>query len=139
MKKLEQIYETVASDNIEIAEVPAESYTAYSRENEWAKMIAINPIKLSDNKEKLIALYHEYIHLKYGLMYDENTDKALIDKLEYKANKRMYNDIIPKKDIIELYQKGYDVSEIADELEVPLEQVMVAQFLYENIEGYADE
>ena len=139
MKKLEQICDEVVSNNIEIAEIPAENYTAYSRENEWAKMIALNPKKIKDDKEKLIALYHEYMHIKYGLLYDENTDKELIDKLEYKANKRMYNDLMPKKEILKLYDQGYNLHEIAEQLEVPLTRLIRAEFFYENVEGFVDE
>lgn len=139
MKKLEQIYDEVHSDNIEVAEVPADSYTAYSCENEWAKMIALNPNMIKDDKEKLIALYHEYMHIKYGLLYDKDTDKELVDKLEYKADKKLFNDLMPRKEIMKLHSEGYTLPEIADKLEVPLKKLVLAEFLYENVEGFANE
>lgn len=136
MKKLEEIYDKVASDNIEVERVHFNKVKACALQNDYNKVIALGDFESSD--EELIALYHEYIHLKYGLMYDENTDKALIDKLEYKVNKHVFNDLIPIKTLEELYKRGNNIYEIAEILEVPLFDVMTAEFLY-GIKEYVDE
>jgi hypothetical protein len=81
----------------------------------------------------------EKAHYETGALYLINADKTTIDKMEYKANKKVYNELIPLKELKKLCEKGLSVVELSDYFGIPIQDVLVAQFLYSNIENYCEE
>jgi hypothetical protein len=61
-----------------------------------------------------------------------------MDKAEYKARKRVYNELIPFCKLKEMCEKHLSVSELSDYFGIPIQDVLVAQFLYNNIENYKE-
>jgi hypothetical protein len=58
--------------------------------------------------------------------------------MEYKANKRVYNELIPYDELKEMCEKDMSVVELSDYFGVPIQDVLIAQFLYTNIENYKE-
>jgi hypothetical protein len=58
--------------------------------------------------------------------------------MEYKANKRVYNELVPFDELKALCEQGLSVSELSDYFGIPIQDILVAQFLYTNIENYKE-
>ena len=80
----------------------------------------------------------EKAHYETGALYLLNADKTTIDKMEYKANKKVYNELVPFNKLKELCEKHLSVSELSDYFGIPIQDVLVAEFLYNNIENYKE-
>jgi hypothetical protein len=61
-----------------------------------------------------------------------------MDKAEYKARKRVYNELIPFPQLKEMCESQLSVSELSDYFGIPIQDVLIAQFLYNNIENYKE-
>ena len=80
----------------------------------------------------------EKAHYETGALYLLNADKTTIDKMEYKANKKVYNELIPFSKLKEMCEKHLSVAELSDYFGIPIQDVLVAEFLYNNIENYKE-
>ena len=58
--------------------------------------------------------------------------------MEYKANKKVYNELIPYNELKEKCEQGLTISELSDYFSIPIQDVLIAQFLYNNIENYKE-
>jgi hypothetical protein len=58
--------------------------------------------------------------------------------MEYKALKKVYNELIPYSELKTLREKDYSTSDISDYFGIPVEDVVIAEFLYTNIENYKE-
>ena len=58
--------------------------------------------------------------------------------MEYKANKRVYNELLPFDELKTMCEKGLSVAELSDFFGVPIPDVTTALFLYSNIENYKE-
>ena len=139
MKQLEELYDELEKYNIPVVEVDFHNKKAGIASNGKDTVIAVDYKKIEDSKEEKMIIAEEKAHYETGALYLINADKTTIDKMEYKANKRVYNELIPLKELKKLCEKGLSVVELSDYFGIPIQDVLVAQFLYSNIENYCEE
>jgi hypothetical protein len=139
MKNLEQLYDELEKYNIPVVKVDFHNKKAGIASNGKDTVIAVDYKKIEDSKEEKMIIAEEKAHYETGALYLINADKTTIDKMEYKANKKVYNELIPLKELKKLCEKGLSVVELSDYFGIPIQDVLVAQFLYSNIENYCEE
>ena len=65
--------------------------------------------------EELIKLAHEYAHCETGTFYQEDSDWITKAKCEYKANKWMYQHLVPFEELLKAVHSGItNVWDLAD-------------------------
>ena len=93
--------------------------------------------KGDENKKTLLRLsQEEKAHYEMGAFYPLNADKATIDRMEYRANKHVYNELIPYDELKAMCGKGMSLPELSDYFGVPIQDVITAYCLYEMFEVY---
>lgn len=138
MKELLDLYNELEKYNIPVINVRFPVKKAGGITNGKDTIIAVDYSKIKDSKEEKRIIAEEKAHYETGAFYSFNADKTTIDKMEYKANKRVYNELIPFDELKALCEKGLSVAEISDHFGIPIEDVLIAQFLYANIENYKE-
>jgi hypothetical protein len=138
MKELLDLYNELEKYNIPVIKVDFPAKKAGSITNGTDTIIAVDYSKIRDSKEEKRIIAEEKAHYETGTFYAINADKATIDKMEYKANKRVYNELVPFDELKTLCEQGLSVSELSDYFGIPIQDVLVAQFLYNNIENYKE-
>jgi hypothetical protein len=138
MKQLEEIYEELHRYNIPVVDVNFDEMKAGIITNGKDTVIAVDYKKISNSKEEKRIIAEEKAHYETGTFYSFNADKATIDKMEYKANKRVYNELIPYDELKAMCEKEMSVVELSDHFGIPIQDVLIAQFLYTNIENYKE-
>jgi hypothetical protein len=138
MKELLDLYNELEKYNIPVIKVDFPVKKAGSITNGKDTIIAVDYSKIRDSKEEKRIIAEEKAHYETGTFYALNADKATIDKMEYKANKRVYNELVPFDELKTLCEQGLSVSELSDYFGIPIQDVLVAQFLYNNIENYKE-
>ncbi len=138
MKQLEDLYKELEQYNIPVIKVEFPVKKAGSISNGKDTIIAVDYSKIKDSKEEKRIIAEEKAHYETGTFYSFNADKATIDKMEYKANKRVYNELIPYDELKAMCEKDMSVVELSDYFGVPIQDVLIAQFLYTNIENYKE-
>lgn len=138
MKELLDLYNELEKYNIPVIKVDFPVKKAGSITNGKDTIIAVDYSKIKDSKEEKRIIAEEKAHYETGTFYAINADKATIDKMEYKANKRVYNELVPFEELKTLCEQGLSVSELSDYFGIPIQDVLVAQFLYNNIENYKE-
>lgn len=138
MKELLDLYNELEKYNIPVIKVDFPAKKAGSITNGKDTIIAVDYSKIKDSKEEKRIIAEEKAHYETGTFYAINADKATIDKMEYKANKRVYNELVPFDELKTLCEQGLSVSELSDYFGIPIQDVLVAQFLYNNIENYKE-
>lgn len=138
MKELLDLYNELEKYNIPVIKVNFPVKKAGSITNGTDTIIAVDYSKIKDSKEEKRIIAEEKAHYETGTFYAFNADKATIDKMEYKANKRVYNELVPFDELKTLCEQGLSVSELSDYFGIPIQDVLVAQFLYTNIENYKE-
>jgi hypothetical protein len=138
MKELLDLYNELEKYNIPVIKVDFPIKKAGSITNGKDTIIAVDYSKIRDSKEEKRIIAEEKAHYETGTFYALNADKATIDKMEYKANKRVYNELVPFDELKTLCEQGLSVSELSDYFGIPIQDVLVAQFLYNNIENYKE-
>lgn len=138
MKELLDLYNELEKYNIPVIKVDFPAKKAGSITNGTDTIIAVDYSKIKDSKEEKRIIAEEKAHYETGTFYAINADKATIDKMEYKANKRVYNELVPFDELKTLCEQGLSVSELSDYFGIPIQDVLVAQFLYNNIENYKE-
>lgn len=136
MKQLEELYKELEQYNIPVIKVQFPAKKAGSISNGKDTIIAVDYSKIKDSKEEKRIIAEEKAHYETGTFYSFNADKATIDKMEYKANKRVYNELIPYDELKAMCEKEMSVVELSDHFGIPIQDVLIAQFLYTNIENY---
>ena len=138
MKQLEELYEELHKYNIPVVRVIFNDSKAGIITNGKDTVIAVDYKKIINSKEEKRIIAEEKAHYETGAFYTFNADKITIDKMEYKANKRVYNELVPFDELKALCEQGLSVSELSDYFGIPIQDVLVAQFLYTNIENYKE-
>ena len=138
MKELLDLYNELEKYNIPVIKVDFPVKKAGSITNGKDTIIAVDYSKIKDSKEEKRIIAEEKAHYETGTFYAINADKSTIDKMEYKANKRVYNELVPFDELKTLCEQGLSVSELSDYFGIPIQDVLVAQFLYNNIENYKE-
>ena len=138
MKDLNDLYNELEKYNIPVVKVDFQNKKAGIITNGKDTVIAVDYKKIENSKEEKMVIAEEKAHYETGALYLLNADKTTIDKMEYKANKKVYNELVPFNKLKELCEKHLSVSELSDYFGIPIQDVLVAQFLYNNIENYKE-
>lgn len=138
MKNLEEIYNELEKYNVPVFNVNFPAKKAGIISNGIDTIIAIDYKKIEDSKEEKRIIAEEKAHFETGAMYPFDADKTLIRKMEYKAIKKVYNELIPYEELKKLREQGLSTAEISDYFEMPVQDIVVAEFLYTNIENYKE-
>ena len=138
MKDLNDLYNELEAYNIPVVKVDFQNKKAGIISNGKDTVIAVDYNKIKNSKEEKMVIAEEKAHYETGALYLLNADKTTIDKMEYKANKKVYNELIPFSKLKELCEKHLSISELSDYFGIPIQDVLIAQFLYNNIENYKE-
>ena len=138
MKQLEELYDDLERYNIPVVKVDFQNKKAGIISNGDDTIIAVDYKKIENSKEEKMVIAEEKAHYETGALYLLNADKTTIDKMEYKANKKVYNELIPFSKLKEMCEKHLSIAELSDYFGIPIQDVLVAEFLYNNIENYKE-
>ena len=138
MKDLNDLYNELEAYNIPVVKVDFQNKKAGIITNGQDTVIAVDYKKIENSKEEKMVIAEEKAHYETGALYLLNADKTTIDKMEYKANKKVYNELIPFSKLKEMCEKHLSIPELSDYFGIPIQDVLIAQFLYNNIENYKE-
>lgn len=138
MKDLNDLYNELEQYNIPVVKVDFQKKKAGIITDGVDTVIAVDYKKIENSKEEKMIIAEEKAHYETGALYSLNADKTTMDKAEYKARKRVYNELVPFNKLKELCEKHLSVAELSDYFGIPIQDVLVAQFLYNNIENYKE-
>lgn len=138
MKNLNDLYNELEQYNIPVVKVNFQNKKAGIITNGNDTVIAVDYKKIENSKEEKMIIAEEKAHYETGSLYLMNADKTTIDKMEYKANKRVYNELVPFTKLKELCEQHLSVAELSDYFGIPIQDVLIAEFLYNNIENYKE-
>ena len=138
MKDLNDLYNELEKYNIPVVKVNFQNKKAGIITNGNDTVIAVDYKKIENSKEEKMIIAEEKAHYETGALYLLNADKTTIDKMEYKANKRVYNELVPFAKLKELCEQHLSVAELSDYFGIPIQDVLIAEFLYNNIENYKE-
>ena len=124
------VNEIALKNNIAIIEYPFESFKACSLEQNNKCFIGINEKAFESQAQRNTAKAHELGHCMTGAFYCESSPLFTQEKCEYRANRWAIRKLIPKKTLIEYLKKGYQMWDIAEELEVTEEFLWMAYHHY---------
>lgn len=137
--ELQEIYDELDRQHIPIFNVKFDGETKVGIVSNGKKTaICVDYAKFKNSKEEKMALAEEKAHYELGAMYANNCDRVIADKMEYKALKKAYSELIPFSRLKEL-SKTNSVAEMSDILGVPVKDILMAQFWYENFIGTKEE
>ena len=138
MKDLNDLYNELEQYNIPVVKVDFQKKKAGIITDGVDTVIAVDYKKIENSKEEKMIIAEEKAHYETGALYPLNADKTTMDKMEYKARKKVYNELIPFSQLKELCEKHFSISELSDYFGIPIQDVLIAQFLYNNIENYKE-
>ena len=138
MKNLNDLYNELEQYNIPVVKVDFQNKKAGIITNGNDTVIAVDYKKIENSKEEKMVIAEEKAHYETGALYLLNADKTTIDKMEYKANKKVYNELIPFSKLKGMCEKHLSVAELSDYFGIPIQDVLIAEFLYNNIENYKE-
>lgn len=139
MKTLNELYQDIDERNIEIMNINFKKKKAAIVPYDDTAAILVDYSKIEDSKEEKMIIAEEKAHYDTGSYYPlYSADYELIDKMEYKAIKRTYNELIPYS-VLRKLAKYMSIDELAEYFGVPIKDVIMASFLYQNIENFSTE
>lgn len=138
MKDLNDLYNELEQYNIPVVKVDFQNKKAGIITDGVDTVIAVDYKKIENSKEEKMIIAEEKAHYETGALYSLNADKTTMDKAEYKARKRVYNELIPFPKLKEMCEKHLSIAELSDYFGIPIQDVLVAEFLYNNIENYKE-
>lgn len=97
--ELNKLYNLAEKENIKIYDWYIEDCNGIYLNYDKINAIALNYDELGTYIEEKCTLAHELGHYYYDSTYFLNSDKIVIDKAEYKANKWSYFVLIPYEDL----------------------------------------
>jgi hypothetical protein len=124
------VNEIAFKNNICVIDFPFENFKACSIENENKYYIGINEALFETQAQKNTAKLHELGHCMTGALYSESSPLFTQEKCEYKANRWAIRHFIPKQLLIDYLKKGYQMWEIAEEMEITEEFLWQAYYHY---------
>ena len=139
MKQLEELYKELEKYNIPVYNVNFPAKKAGIITNGKDTVIAVDYKKISNSKEEKRIIAEEKAHYETGAFYSFNADKTTIDRMEYRATKHVYHELIPYGELKTMCEKGLSLPELSDYFGVPIQDVITAYCLYEMFEVYRTE
>ena len=127
----EKIVNDIATkNNIAIINYPFKELKACSIERDNGYYIGIHEESFDCVSQRNTAKLHELGHCMTGALYCEHSPLFTQEKCEYRANRWAIRNFIPKQVLIDYFKKGYQMWEIADEMEVTEEFLWQAYYHY---------
>ena len=130
MKELQEIYNELEKYNVPIINVNFAKKKAGIVSNGVDTVIAVDYSKIKNSKEEKRILAEEKAHYETGTLYPFDADKATIDRMEYRANKHVYHELIPYNELKAMCEKGMNISELSDYFGVPFQDILTAYAMY---------
>ncbi len=124
------VNEIALKNNIAVIDYPFEKIKACSIENGNRYYIGINENSFENKAQITTAKAHELGHCMTGALYCESSPLFTQEKCEYRANRWAIRKFVPKKTLIEYFKKGYQMWEIAEEMELTEEFLWMAYYHY---------
>lgn len=93
--------------------------------------IGISSIESSALEHSVLA--HDRWHFRLGAFYKVYSPFCIREQMEYRVKKRALMETVPPDTLCTMLASGDDLSEIAEELEVPQEDVLQAFLLYKDL------
>lgn len=137
MKSLDEVYNDFERNNIVTKNVKFKNKKTSIMQYKDNTIVCIDNSKFNDTKEEKVALEEEYQHYELGTFYKLDSPFYLIDKMEYKTRKHVYNELIPYSKLKELLLKSYTFEDLSEYFDVPMKDIFMAYFLYTTIENYS--
>ena len=127
----QQIVNDIANKNkINIIDFPFESFKACSVESGNNYYIGINEKLFQTEAQRNTAKAHELGHCMTGALYCEYAPLFTQEKCEYKATRWAIRKFVPKEKLISYFKEGYQMWEIAEEMELTEEFLWQAYYHY---------
>lgn len=132
MNKLLSLYSRLEEEDIAVFDYPveiADASTIYLNK-QYAIFIDINQYQTA--AEEFSALAHEYGHCATGATHAVSSPLDLIEKHEYKADKRAAHDFLDPDELRQAVEEGYtEPWELAERLSVTEEFIKRALYIYQ--------
>lgn len=129
---LNEMYSTAEASGIAVMEFPLPQNRSLSVSiggREYIGMDSSAPMLLS---ERHAHLGHELGHCLYGGFYTRATPFDLVERHEHRADKWYILHAIPRETLFAQLRAGYDVWEIADQLDTTEDYVRMAYYFYQG-------
>ena len=125
---LDQVYEKIQNNNIEIFNFGLENIKSVSVEADGRYGIFINHKEIEDSNEEFIVATHEYGHCMTGSTHPPYSPLDIISKHEYRADRKAVLDFLPLDKIKSAIKDGCrSAYEFSEYLDVP-EQFVIKAF-----------
>lgn len=130
--RLEELYETAASENIDIYSAALPKTQSISiMDSDLNCYIGLDYSLIHSEAEEKRRLAHEIGHCIRGAFYNRYSKLDLISKHEYSADKWACETLLPKEDMLEAFKLGYvEVWQLAEYFDVPEELVKKALWIH---------
>ena len=124
------VNEIAKKNNIALIDYPFKDLKACSIENNNKYYIGINEKLFDTLAQRNTAKAHELGHCMTGALYCAASPLFTQEKCEYKANRWAIRKFVPKQTLIDYFKKGYQMWEIAEEMELTEEFLWQAYYHY---------
>ena len=126
------VNETALKNNIAVIDFPFEKIKACSIENNGRYFIGINEKSFDNMAQRNTAKAHELGHCMTGALYCESSPLFTQEKCEYRANRWAIRKLVPKRTLVDYFKKGYQMWEIAEDMDLTEEFLWMAYHHYFN-------
>jgi hypothetical protein len=124
------VNEIAKKNNIAMIDYPFKDLKACSVESGNKYYIGINEKLFETRAGRNTAKVHELGHCMTGALYCSHSPLFTQEKCEAKANRWAIRKFVPKQTLIDYFKKGYQMWEIAEEMELTEEFLWQAYYHY---------
>ena len=124
------VNDIAAKNNIQIIDYPFEKTKACSLLNGNRYYIGINEKEFETQAQLNAAKAHELGHCMTGALYCEASPLFTQEKCEYRANRWAIRKLVPKETLISYLKKGFQMWDIAEEMDLTEEFLWMAYHYY---------
>ena len=124
------VNDIAAKNNIQIIDYPFEKTKACSLESENRYFIGINEKQFETQAQLNTAKAHELGHCMTGALYCAASPLFTQEKCEYRANRWAIKKLVPKETLIGYLKNGFQMWDIAEEMELTEEFLWMAYHYY---------
>jgi hypothetical protein len=135
MEVLDKLYNVAEENNIHLENHTLESARGLLVNFEDINMIIMDKSKLPNSKAKATVLAHELGHYETNGYYQYKSEFDLIEKIEYRADKAIWNKYIPHEKVKQAFENGiHSIWELSELFGFEEEFVARAVFYYKQNE-----
>lgn len=130
--KLDELYRIAEQEDIDIYATPLPFNESISLMDDDLKCyIGIDYDLIKNSSDEKRKLAHEIGHCIKGAFYNRHSKHDLISKHEYSADKWACENLLPKNEMQEAFEKGYvELWQLADYFDVPEDLVKKAMWIH---------